>query len=62
MNILDIGAVVALVKQIPGTAAQRAEAAQAAAEAAAEQASQYNYGISVSGHTLMITKSEGNNA
>jgi len=36
MDIVSIGAAVALCKKIPETAAARAEAAQAAAEAAAE--------------------------
>lgn len=36
MDIVSVGAAVALAKAIPGTAAQRAETAAAAAEAAAE--------------------------
>lgn len=36
MDVIDIGAAVARCRQIPETAAARAEAAQAAAEAAAE--------------------------
>ena len=55
MDITSIGAAVALVKSIPDTAVQRAEAAQAAAETAAAQAATHNYGISVSDSTLTIT-------
>ena len=51
-----IGAAVALVKSIPGSAAQRAETAQAAAEAAAQEAASHNYGITVSGTVLTITE------
>lgn len=36
MDINTLGAAIAVAKSIPGTAAQRAEAAQAAAEAVAE--------------------------
>ena len=36
MDVVSIGAALALCKKIPGSAAERAEAAQAAAEAAAE--------------------------
>ena len=63
MDIVSIGAAVQLVKSIPGSAAQRAETAQAAAEAAqtaaetaAEQAASHNYGITVVGTTLTITE------
>lgn len=50
-----VGIIMAIAKAIPGTAAYRAEAAQAAAESAAELAQHYGYGISVDGHKLMIT-------
>ena len=50
MDIVTLG----IVKSIPGTAAQRAEAAQAAAEAAAETAQQYGYGMKVENNTLYV--------
>lgn len=56
MDMKTIGAAVALVKSIPGSAAQRAETAQAAAEAAAQEAASHNYGITVSGTVLTITE------
>ena len=56
----------ALVLAIPDTAATAAvaaqtaaEAAQAGAEAALETAQTYNYAVSVSGNTLVITEPEG---
>lgn len=55
MDTQTLGAAIAIVKTIPGTAAQRAETAAEAAEAAAEQAATHNYGISVVGNTLAIT-------
>ena len=59
VDVLTMAATIEKVKKIPGTAAQRAEAAQAAAEAAAENAATHNYGISVSEHTLTIAPPEG---
>lgn len=63
MDVVSIAAAVAIAKGIPGSAAERAETAQAAAEAAqtaaetaAEQAATHNYGITVAGHTLTITE------
>lgn len=50
-----VGMIIALAKSIPGTAANRAEAAQEAAEAAAETAQHYGYGIYVDGHKMVIT-------
>lgn len=58
-----MGAIVGIVKQIPGTAtqiatqaAEDAETAQAAAETAAELAATRNYGVSVSGTSLVFTQ------
>lgn len=58
MDIQTLCAAVAITKGIPGSAAERAETAQAAAEAAAAVAQTHNYGISVSGTTLVITPPE----
>ena len=58
LDAITIGAAVELCKKIPGTAAERAEAAQAAAEAAAAAAETHNYGISVDNHKLVITPPE----
>lgn len=62
MDTSTLGAAIAIVKSIPGTAAARAEAAQEAAEAAeqaaeaaAELAVQHSYGVSVVGHTLVFS-------
>ncbi len=44
-----------IVKKIPGSAAERAETAQAAAEEAAAAAIAHGYGISVANHKLVIT-------
>ena len=63
-----LGVLIGIVKSIPGTAANKAETAQAAAEdaqtaaeTAAELAATRNYGVSVSGNTLTFTEntSEG---
>ena len=54
MDVVTLG----IVKSIPGTAAQRAEAAQAAAEAAAETAQQYGYKFSVESNTLYVGEDE----
>lgn len=58
-----LGVLIGIVKSIPGTAANRAETAQAsaedaqaAAESAAELAATRNYGVSVSGNTLTFTQ------
>lgn len=58
-----LGAVIGIVKQIPGTAtqiatqaAQDAQNAQEAAETAAELAATRNYGVSVSGTSLVFTQ------
>lgn len=55
MDSQTLGAAIAIVKSIPGTAAQRAETAAEAAENAAEIAATHNYGISASGNKLVIT-------
>lgn len=54
MDIATLG----IIKSIPGTAAQRAEAAQAAAEAAAETAQQYGYGMKIEDDTLYVFSGE----
>ena len=48
--------IVAVVKEIPATAASDAIAAKEEAQAYAEYAAQHAYGISVSSHTLQITE------
>ena len=48
-------AAISIVKKIPGTAAERAETAQAAAESAAELAQQHSMGVSVNEHTITFT-------
>lgn len=53
-----LGTLIAIVKSIPGTAANRAEAAQAAAESAAETAQHYGYGMYVENHIKTITSEE----
>lgn len=58
INMGNVFMAAGIVKKIPGTAAQRAETAQAAAEEAAAVAATHNYGISVSGSTLVITPPE----
>lgn len=54
-----LGAVLALVKNIPGTAANAAVEAAEEARASAEAAATHNYGISVSGTALVITPPTG---
>lgn len=61
-DMSELGALIGIVKSIPGTAVNRAEAAQSAAEeaqtaaeAAAELAETHNMGVSVSGTTLQFT-------
>lgn len=51
----QLGAIYALIKLLPTSAAGRAETAAETAEAAAATAATHNYGISVSGTTLVIT-------
>jgi len=62
----SIGLMIGIARSVPGTAgakaaaAQRAaETAQEAAETAAANAQTHNYGISVSGNTLVITPPAG---
>lgn len=54
MDIISVGAALALAKAIPGSAAERAEAAQAAAEAAAEEAASHDRTVQVIGSTVSI--------
>ena len=49
-----MGATIAIVKQIPGTAAQRAETAAAEAEASAQAAAMHNMGVAISGHKIIF--------
>ena len=52
MDNTTLAAALALTRNIPGSAANRAETAAAAAEAAAGAAEAYAWGVSVSGTTL----------
>ena len=56
LSMVTAMAAAALVARIPDSAAQRAEDAAQEAEAAAAEAATHNYGISVSGTTLVITE------
>lgn len=58
MDSTLVGIVRAVATSIPGTAANRAEAAQRAAEAAAETAQHYGFGVYVEGHKLRIVSEE----
>lgn len=55
MDSTLVGIVKAVATSIPGTAANKAEAAKQAAEAAAETAQEHAYTIAVDGHKLNIT-------
>lgn len=54
MDYDTMGMTIAFVKTIPGTAAQRAEAAAAAAEESARAAAEHGMGVSVSGHKIVF--------
>ena len=54
MDTDTLGAVISIVKAIPGTAVERAEAAQEAAETAAGLAQEYGYRLYVEDTTLVI--------
>ena len=56
MNTRELGAMIAICKAIPGSAAARAEAAQAAAEAAQAAAETHNMGVTVSGTKLVFAE------
>ena len=65
MDIETLGAAIAVVKGIPGSAAGRSEAAASVATEAAQSASesatlaeQHSYGVSVSGTTLRFIKED----
>ena len=62
MNFDEAGILIGIARAVPGTAGAKAvaaqlaaEAAQEAAEAALATAQEYNYAVSVSGNTLVIT-------
>lgn len=55
MDVITLAAAIQTVKKIPGSAAERAEAAATAAEAAAAVVEQYAIGVSVSGTTIVFT-------
>lgn len=58
MDVTTLGAAIAIAKNIPGSAAQRAEAAAQAAEESAEAAAAHNYAITITDGVLNITESE----
>lgn len=51
-----LGAIIAIVKAIPGTAVSDALAAAGRAEDAAELAEQHNMGVAVSGTTIVFSE------
>lgn len=51
----ELGAVLAIARKLPGTAAQRAEAAQAAAESAAEAAEARAFALTEDATGLVFT-------
>lgn len=66
MDTQTLGAAIAICKALPGSAAaeaiaaaDRADAAATEAEASAAMAAQHGYGLSVSGHTLVVTAAGG---
>lgn len=58
MNAL-LGALMAIVKTIPGTAISEAVDAANRADAAAELAEQHNMGVTVSGTKMVFTSGDG---
>ncbi len=54
MDAETLAVAIQKAKEIPGTAAQRAEAAQAAAETAADLAKNYGYSLTIEGTALVI--------
>ena len=58
MDLITLAAAIGIVKKIPGTAAERAEAAAQAAEQSAEAAATHNYAITITDGVLNITESE----
>lgn len=58
MDIQELGILIGIAKNIPDTAAQRAEAAASVAAEAAILAEQHSYGVSVEGTTLTFTKED----
>lgn len=59
MNTIDLATMIGIAKNIPNTAAQRAEAAATDAESAATRAEACAYSITVSNNTLSITDEGG---
>lgn len=59
MNTETLGAAIAICKKLPGTAASRAEAAQAAAEEAAAEAATRAWGVSTEDTSLVFQEPEG---
>lgn len=55
MDIVTFAASIGKSLSIPGTAAERSEAAAEAAQQAAELAIQHSYGVSVNGETIVFT-------
>ena len=54
-----LGAIMAIVKTIPGTAISDAVAAADRADAAAELAEQHNMGVAVSGTKIVFASGDG---
>lgn len=59
MNISDLAVLIGIAKNIPDSAAQRAETAASDAESAATRAEACAYAITLSNNTLSITDEGG---